>query len=122
MTSRMAARVTVLNLILLTTFLAARAAAAAESVPDVLRARAWELVDAHGRMRASMKLSPDGTVVLRLTDPNGTIRVKLAADERGSGLVLLNGATDVGAHITADGEGSTVVLANPDGRRQTIRP
>ena len=122
MTSRIAAGLTVLNLILLTTFLATHTTATAESVPDVLRARAWELVDARGRMRAAMNLSPDGAVVLRLTDPSGTIRVKLAADERGSGLVLLNGATEVGAHITADGEGSTVTLANADGRSQTIRP
>jgi hypothetical protein len=38
---------------------------------------------------------------LRLLDRSGTIRVKLGASESGSGLLLLDGATEPGVQIIA---------------------
>jgi hypothetical protein len=40
-------------------------------------------------------------VVLRLLDRLGTIRVKLGAGEHGSGLLLLDEATEPGVHMIA---------------------
>jgi hypothetical protein len=53
---------------------------------------------------------PDGktypeAVVFRLTDPSGRIRVKLAADQDGSGLLLANDSQQPGVHMLADGSG-----------------
>lgn len=76
-------------------------AAGARGVPSVLRAQAIEIVDSRGQVRAQLNVSSDGEVVLRLRDANGTIRAKLGASEAGSGLVLLNEDTEVGAHILA---------------------
>src|SRR3954468_11474177 len=71
-------------------------------IVPVLRARALQIVDDRGRVRASIAVypadptvkMPDGTigypetVLLRLIDSRGGPNVKLAATERGAGLVL----------------------------------
>jgi hypothetical protein len=121
-TNRCALVLTVVNLVLLLALVAEHTTATAQEVPDVLRARAWELVDQRGQSRATMTVSPDGEAVLRLRDSTGTIRVKLGADEHGSGLVLLNGSTELGAQLFAGRDGSRLTLTNPDGRQQIIRP
>ena len=48
--------------------------------------------------RASIKTEDDGEVVLRLKDRTGTIRLKLGANEDGSGLLLLDSNTEPGIH------------------------
>jgi hypothetical protein len=97
-------------------------AAESESVPAVLRARMIELVDEHGQVRANLKVEPDGAAVFRLRDAKGTIRVKLAANEDGSGLVLLDDRTEVGAHLLADRKGSALTLAEKDKDTRVIEP
>jgi hypothetical protein len=47
----------------------------------------FELADANAKPRVSIK--PDGEAVFRMMDKTGTIRVKIASDDDGSGLVLL---------------------------------
>jgi len=84
--------------------------AATEEVPDVLRAHSIELVDAAGQQRARLNIEDDGTVVFRLIAENGDIRVKLGADDGGSGLVLLDGATQPGVHALADESGGSFML------------
>jgi hypothetical protein len=121
-TNRVAIVLTLLNLALLIALVGRGWPVAAQDVPDVLRARSWELVDASGRSRATMTVSPEGEAVLRLRDRNGTIRVKLGADERGSGLLLLNASTEPGAQVLATATASTLTLTNPDGRKQVIAP
>jgi hypothetical protein len=69
-----------------------------------------------------MDVAPGGGAVLRLRDAGGTIRVKLGADEHGSGLVLLNGSTELGAQVFAGVDGSRLTLTNPDGRSHVVRP
>lgn len=112
----------VMNLILLAVLLAERAAVSAQAVPEVVRARSWELVDEHGRSRASMTVAPGGEAVFRLRDATGTIRVKLSAGADGSGLVLLDARTELGVKLQADADGSRLELTNPDGRQQITRP
>jgi hypothetical protein len=119
---RIAASFTALNLvILLATFAQARVIGA-QSPHSVLRGRVLELVDERGRMRARLNVESGGEVVFRLLDQRGTIRVKLGASEDGSGLVLANDATEPGVHILAKADGSSLRLANKDGRERVITP
>ncbi len=70
---RFAVIATVLNLVILILNLAEVRSVAAQGVTPVLRGRALEIVDDHGRVRAEIKVlpaqptlkMPDGTVVAR---------------------------------------------------------
>jgi hypothetical protein len=126
---------TVANAALLTYSLTQPHRAAAENVAPVLRGRAFEIVDDHGRIRAEIKVlpaqptfkMPDGTtgypetVQLRLFNSKGAPNVKLAATEDGSGLVL-GGESEAYAQILARGTNPFVKLVNKDGRQQSIKP
>ena len=85
----------------------------------IVRGEAFELIGPGGQIRARLNLESDGNVVLRLMDEEGTIRVKLGASRKGSGLVLLNESTEVGVHLLADG---SIRLKNRDGREKVIIP
>jgi hypothetical protein len=119
---RVAVALTAINLVLLLAALAQKGLAATQGGRDVLRGKALELVDQRGQVRARLDTESDGQVVLRLLDQQGTIRVKLGADRAGSGLVLNNDATEPGVHIIAKATGSTIRLANKDGRERIITP
>ena len=90
--------------------------ASAQAVPEVVRAQAFELVDADGRVRATLDARG-----LKILDANGTIRAKLGADTDGSGLVLLNERTQVGVHALATRTRTWVVVQRGH-RRRVIRP
>jgi hypothetical protein len=94
---------------------------AAQSAPSVVRARAIELVDGRGRVRAQLNVESSGEVVFRLRDSSGTIRVKLGASEDGSGLLLANEATEPGVHILATSSRTFVTVKRGD-RSQVISP
>ena len=107
---------------------------AAQEIAPVLRARAFEIIDEHGRVRAEIKVlpaeprlkMPDGTigypetVQLRLFTSKGGPNVKLAATEDGSGLVL--GGDSGYVQGLSRGTGPFVKLVTRDGRQQTIKP
>jgi hypothetical protein len=101
---------------------------AAPTAPQVLRAELIELVDAKGAVRAQLKTEDDGAVVLRLRDRNGHVRVKLAADELGSGLLLADDETGVGVHVVSGISRLTreratgVTIAEPRGAKTVIGP
>jgi hypothetical protein len=111
--------------------------AAAQSVPQVLRGRALEIVDDHGRVRAEIKVlpadptvkMPDGTVgypetvLLRLLDSKNGPHVKLSALEDGSGLAL-GGRTGNAGYLqllSRTNDPFIKVVAN-DGRERLIKP
>jgi hypothetical protein len=119
---RIAIALTAVNLALFVGMLSQARSTSAQSVEPVLRAHAIELVDDHGRSRASLKVESNGEAVFRLLDQNGTIRVKLGAAEDGSGLLLANDATEPGVHILAKSTGSSLMLRNKDGRERAITP
>jgi hypothetical protein len=95
--------------------------AVAQAVPPILRARAIELVDDRGVARAQLDVEPSGEVVFRLRDASGTIRVKIGASEDGSGLVLLDDATEPGIHALAKRAGTSVTVARGK-QRHIIKP
>src|SRR3954462_9870280 len=69
------------------------------AVPDVIRAHSLEIVDQHGRVRASLSVQPEDpkvlwkgkpypeTVLLRLISEEGRPNVKLGASKIGAALL-----------------------------------
>jgi hypothetical protein len=92
--------------------------AGAKRVPSLVRARAIELVDRRGQVRAQIKVERNREVVFRLRDQNGTIRVKLSASRNGSGLLLLNEATEPGVHALAGAKETSLSLQR--GEQRTV--
>jgi hypothetical protein len=90
----------------------------AERVPSLVRARAIELVDGRGQVRAQIRLERNREVVFRLRDQDGTIRVKLGASRAGSGLLLLNEATEPGVHALARAKETSLSLQR--GEQRTV--
>jgi len=119
---RIAVGLTVINLVLLLSTLAPARSGRVQAVTPVLRGRALELIDERGQIRSRLNVESNGEVVFRLLDQKGTIRVKLGAAEAGSGLLLVNDATEPGVHILAQATGSSLRLANKDGRERVITP
>src|SRR6266849_4182543 len=125
---------TAFNLILLAFGLAQLRPAVAEGVTPVLRGRALEIVDDHGRVRAEIKVlpaqptlkMPDGTVgypetvQLRLISSQGSPHVKLGTMEDGSGLVL--GGEGAYTQLLSRGKSPFIKIVTADGREQTIKP
>lgn len=120
--SRITVLVTALNLILLLVILVNRGSASVQAPESLLRGQALEIVDERGQIRARLNVETDGEVVFRLLDDRGEIRVKLGADAEGSGLLLANDATEPGVHLLAKAAGSSVKVANKDGRERLVTP
>ena len=111
-----------------------RASAAASDVAPVVRARALQIVDEHGRVRASIAVYPakteeggatsSETVLLRLITERGRPSVKIAASEEGAGLALVGptGTKATYAQLGASGTVSSLTLKNEDGRERILVP
>lgn len=91
---------------------------AAGTGPEVLRAQRIELVDERGVERARLSTESNGDVVLRLLGAGGEVRVKLAASDEGSGLLLANSDTEPGVHILATRTATTLKLR--EGKRERV--
>jgi hypothetical protein len=132
---RTAIGLTVLNfLLLLYTGFRAGAAPSATIAP-VLRARALEIVDDNGRVRAMIRVfpaspetkMPDGTlgypetVLLRLIDSTGAPNVKIAATEDGSVVSLAGESNPAHVQLLARGTSPSLKLVNKDGHEQLIK-
>ena len=110
------------------------ARASTADVPAVLRGRALEIVDARGKIRASLTVIPEDpkvmwkgkpypeTVLLRLISPEGKPNVKLGASQRGAGLVIGGEANPTYVQVLAEGGESTLKLINKDGTERVIKP
>ena len=127
---RLALVVTVINLALMVVLLSTFRRAQADEVAPVLRGRMLEIVDAQGRVRASIsvhepvtvnsKWYPD-TVVLRLADQKSRPLVKLTAAENGSALGLSDDAAS-GVQLFARDTGSFVKVTDKKGHEQMVKP
>jgi hypothetical protein len=137
MVQRLLIALTLANLALMTITLAAMHPAVAQDARDVtpvLRARALEIVDESGRVRASLNVLPAGTsargdrypetVLLRLITERGRPSVKISASEEASGLSFAgpSGTRDTYVILEAKGTASSLKLRNEDGREQVVRP
>ena len=130
-TQRLLIALTVVNLGLLVFALAQMRPAVAQDVAPVLRARALEIVDQQGRVRASIVLHPPQTVggqpypetvMLRLIDQHGRPAVKLGASERGAGLGLAGDSDPTYVLLKAEGTGVALKLTSKDGRERLLEP
>ena len=110
------------------------ASAASPDVPAVLRARALEIVDAQGRIRASLAVLPEDpkviwngkpypeTVLLRLISAEGRPNVKLGASRMGAALLVGGEANPTYIQVLAEGGKSTLKMINHDGAERLITP
>jgi hypothetical protein len=106
----------------------------AEGDLPVLRGRALEIVDAQGRVRASISVLPAGrsssgdeqseTVLLRLITERGRPSVKIGSSEPASGLSFAGptGTKDTYVILEAKGTTSSLKLRNEDGRERVLGP
>ena len=112
----------------------------ASSPAPVLRARRLEIVDAQGKVRASIQTVPAGpgrmadgsvakdgkiypeTVLFRLIRRDGRPSVKISTSEQGSGLTLGGGIDPTYIVLGAEGGTPSLSLTNKDGRQQIIKP
>ncbi len=131
---RLVVVLTLLNLGLLVVLLARAMPAEGRDVQPVLRARALEIVDEHGKVRASIQVlppnatvaMPDGTrgypetVLLRLVTAEGRPSVKLSATERGGNLVLGGSSDPTYARLEGDRAKASLTLVGKDGQPHTI--
>jgi hypothetical protein len=131
---RLTVTLTAFNLVILALGVAQLHPAAAQGVAPVLRARALEIVDDQGRVRAEIKVlpaqptltMPDGTtgypeaVQLRLISSQNSPHVKLVTTEDGSGLVL--GGDKGHTQLLSRGTDPFIKIVTKDGRERTIKP
>ncbi|HUA15328.1 MAG TPA: hypothetical protein VMG31_08515 [Verrucomicrobiae bacterium] len=136
------AALTLLNLGMLTVVLWHQTRPVQASGPEqVIRARALEIVDVQGKVRASISVIPQGparrpdgsptehgdkifpeAVVLRLIRPDGRPSVKIATTEQGSGIDLSGGVDPTYLVLSSNGGETSLTLTNKDGHRQVIKP
>jgi hypothetical protein len=110
------------------------AGASTADVPAILRGRALEIVDARGKIRASLAVLPEDpkviwkgkpypeTVLLRLISPEGRPNVKLGASQMGAGLLIGGESNPTYIQVLAEGGESTLKLINKDGTERLIKP
>ena len=107
-----------------------RSVSARQPVVSVLRARALEIVDEEGRVRASISVhgpeTVDGirypeAVLLRMGDPRGAPGVKLTASANGTALGLSDGRAG-GVQLYARDTASFVRVVDRTGHEQIIKP
>ncbi len=135
-TTRLLMVLTLVNLTLFCYQLARPHLAVASKVdfPPVLRGGALEIVDAKGKVRASLAVYPEDpkviwkgkpypeTVLLRLMSPDGRPNVKLGASKMGASLVIGGEADPTYIQVLAEGGESTLKLVDKDGAERLIKP
>jgi hypothetical protein len=110
------------------------AVASTTDVPAVLRGRALEIVDARGKVRASIAVLPEDpkvvwngrpypeTVLLRLMSPEGRPNVKLGASHMGAGLLIGGESNPTYIQVLAEGGETTLKMINRDSAERVIKP
>lgn len=129
---RLTISLTLVNLSILVVVLILITTASKPEVASVVRARAFELIDEKGNVRAEIKVLPadpkfemhDGsvgypeTVILRLIDSGGGPNVKISATEDGAGLVL--GGESGYVQILSRSAEPTMKLSSKNGSERVI--
>jgi hypothetical protein len=122
-----------LALLLLTVAQQFRPAFAQSELP-ILRGRGLEIVDAQGRVRASIQVLPPAksnkgeeeaeTVLLRLITERGRPSVKIASSEPASGLSFAGptGTKDTYVTLGSNATTSSLKLRNENGREHVTTP
>ena len=110
--------IVVVALCLIVTAVAIAYTAGTATVPEVIRAQRFELVDAEGKVCAVLSVSADGSTGLAMMDEGGKQVVGLGTGpDGGTGLALMdeNGKQVVGLGTGADG-GTGLALMDGQGK------
>lgn len=119
---RVAIVLSLVNLLLLFFLIVMVPSTAQESVTPIVRTQAFELVDKSGKKRAQINVDEKtGEVVFRLRDSKGDIRAKFGADERGSGLILMDDRTDATVRVRAVQSGASITLFDREGHERVVK-
>jgi len=131
MRPRTLAALTVINSVLLAVLLLQQFRPAfADTRPQVLRGSGLQIVDAQGRVRASISVLEPGkgtdseTVLLRLITERGRPTVKIAASEPSSGMSV-TGPTSTRSTFAILNSGpktTSLKLSNEDGQERLVSP
>ena len=114
---RAAVALSILNLVVLVFLLTQTGTTSAQTdVLPLVSAKALEIVDEGGKVRAQIKVESNGEVIFRLRDSEGTIRSKYGADERGSALLLMDDRTEATVRIRANKDGGGLSLYDREGK------
>ena len=130
-TQHLLALLTIANFALLLIPLARVVPSGAAADDAVLRGSGLQIVDAGGRVRASIGLLPpttqangeksSETVILRLINSAGQPSVKIATSETGAGLSLVGGDDLSYVVLSAEGTATTLKMVEPNGQ-QIVSP
>ncbi len=118
---RLCVSLCIVNLLVLAFMTFQDRSVADERIVPVLRTRAIELLDERGKKRAQLNVESNGEVVFRLRDSAGTIRAKFGADERGSGLILMDERTEATVQLRANDKGGNLSLFTREGRKNEFK-
>ena len=132
---------TIFNLLLLAALIARlQVARQAGTSAPMLRAQGLDIVDALGRVRASIHVVPAGparfadgtiqkdaqpmpeTVLFRLIRADGRPTVKIATTERGSGMTLGGGVDPTYIVVDSTGGDPSITLTDAHGAQKIVRP
>jgi hypothetical protein len=125
---------TLINLALLLAQLIHVRPGLAADVPAVIRGRRLEIVDDHGRVRASLSVLPEDpkvkwkgkpypeTVLLRLITADGRPNVKLGASKSGAGLLIGGESDPTYIQVLAEGGETTLKMVNKNTTERVIKP
>jgi hypothetical protein len=131
-TERLLVALTIVNLAAVAINLTTMRASASQDAAQVLRGRSLEIVDASGRVRATLGVLGPGqgdgrareTVLLRLITERGRPSVKIGASEEAAGLSLAGptGTSETYVVLQSKGQESLLKLRNENGREQVVKP
>ncbi len=125
---------TLANLLIMVAMLLQVHTASADSTPPVLRARALQIVDDQGRVRASIGVYPASrqkggdiypeTVLLRLLTERGRPSIKLGVSEESAVLDVMGptGTQRTYVQLEAKGTRTAITLKDEDGRELVTKP
>jgi hypothetical protein len=115
--------VTAINLMLAASTWIGTRAIPPQKDPQVIRARAIELVDDRGQVRAQLHLGEDGSGNLRIRDGSGRVRVKLGTTIEGStGLLLMDQSVEPVVSLVAGHSSTSITVVGQDGKKRVITP
>lgn len=132
--ARLLVVLTIVNVAAVAINLTTMRVAASQDAAQVLRGRSLEIVDASGRVRASLGVlvagdaAADGrtreTVLLRLITERGRPSVKIGASEETAGLSFAGptGTSETYVILQSKGQESLLKLRNENGREQVVKP
>ena len=140
-TQRLSTLLTLVNAGILIFLLTQIRSVEANGIAPVLRGRGLEIVDAKGKVRASIQIVPAGparradgsvsesngkvypeAVLLRLIRPDGRPSVKIETSQQGSGFDLGGGTDPSYVVMKAEDADTSLTLTSKEGRQQVIKP